>query len=1025
MSRNTIPSQSSLKLLVDQSLDTVFDLLHQFANTPRFRESIAVTFGNSVDASGFQTAWMNRDFATLPPIEIRSAAEINGASGAFSITTGKIYLAAEFISQNANNLKAITNVLLEEYGHFVDAQINVVDAAGDEGDIFARLVQGQSISQEELAVLRKEDDTATVTLDGQEIEIEMKWNDTTEDLYYKSSHHPIKHQKIGILELKDEFTFNKHFYNISKEGVREAFEIDKNQKTILLIHGFNSDPHGLAMASNSGSIDGKSVKEGDKQDQEETLYKDLRRTHPQANIIIVDWSSISGHEPVSYAWVKERDDSIGEGLANALIDLGVDPNKTEIIGYSLGAHIAGFTGQKYKEKTSKSISQIIGLDPAGPFYEDHLPHYRLSPDDAQRVVVIHTSNSLAGGMAAGGLGLYRDLGDLDIYVKKDGHLYGSNIASPHDHDLAVEVYKLLLLGHVYGGSNQYGYNLNFNDSFDLSKLNNSNLTGNYTINLNTRFISDGTNQNFLNDGINNNDVYIFDTDSQLGSDRINETTIALKTYHNTYVKADVASIMNQSNWLDAWEEFQIINQSDGKIALKTFHNQYVRANSAWVVDQSNWLDAWEKFEVINQRDGKIGLRTHWGDSYIRAQNYGVIDQANWLGAWETFTPINRNRDTDTLDFSATTTKSINVDLSVAGEQTINDNLKLTLGTTLAGVSYVDIENAVGGSLNDTLKGNSLNNILSGGDGNDRLLGLGGQDTLTGGGGIDRFRFDSPYQGMDTITDFSRAEGDKIELFTPGFGHMVWTDGTPSEALAPEVFSLGTNSNSSTNSIIYNQSNGIVYFDSDALGSAQPVELAQVSPGLDLTNQDFVVVDWSIDRLRGSNGINIIGTAGNDTLIGTANNDTLNGGDGDDRLLGLGRQDTLIGGRGIDRFRFDYPFEGDSPFENMHIITDFSRAEGDKIELYAPNFGNMLWSDDGIHLASNVFSSGTSSNSWTNAIIYNKSNGIVYFDPDALGSAQPIALAKVSLGLDLTNQDFVLVDWSITPPIVIDVGSFGF
>ncbi|WP_414579272.1 hypothetical protein [Anabaena sp. CCY 9402-a] len=173
MSRNTSPSQTWLKLVVDQSLDTVFDLLHQFANTPRFRENIAVTFGNSVDASGFQTAWMNRDFATFPPIEIRSAAEINGANGAFSRDTGKIYLAAEFITQNANNLEAITNVLLEEYGHFVDAQINVIDTPGDEGAIFSRLVQGDILSEQQLAVLRAEDDTATVMLDGKETVIEM------------------------------------------------------------------------------------------------------------------------------------------------------------------------------------------------------------------------------------------------------------------------------------------------------------------------------------------------------------------------------------------------------------------------------------------------------------------------------------------------------------------------------------------------------------------------------------------------------------------------------------------------------------------------------------------------------------------------------------------------------------------------------------------------------------------------------------------------------------------------------------
>jgi chitinase len=93
--------------------------------------------------------------------------------------------------------------------------------------------------------------------------------------------------------------------------------------------------------------------------------------------------------------------------------------------------------------------------------------------------------------------------------------------------------------------------------------------------------------------------------------------------------------------------------------------------------------------------------------------------------------------------------------------------------------------------------------------------------------------------MDTITDFSKTQGDKIELFGTGFNSLVWTDGV-SNALAPSVFSMGTSANSWTNSIIYNNSNGIVYFDADALGSGSQVALAQLSPGLNLTNQDFIV-----------------------------------------------------------------------------------------------------------------------------------------------------------------------------------------
>jgi hypothetical protein len=63
-------------------------------------------------------------------------------------------------------------VILEEFGHFVDAQVNSVDSAGDEGNIFARLVQGESISESELVVLKAEDDTATIMLDGTLTQIE-------------------------------------------------------------------------------------------------------------------------------------------------------------------------------------------------------------------------------------------------------------------------------------------------------------------------------------------------------------------------------------------------------------------------------------------------------------------------------------------------------------------------------------------------------------------------------------------------------------------------------------------------------------------------------------------------------------------------------------------------------------------------------------------------------------------------------------------------------------------------------------
>lgn len=71
----------------------------------------------------------------------------------------------------------------------------------------------------------------------------------------------------------------------------------------------------------------------------------------------------------------------------------------------------------------------------------------------------------------------------------------------------------------------------------------------------------------------------------------------------------------------------------------------------------------------------------------------------------------------------------------------------------------------GGNAADTLRGAESNDWLSGGAGDDVLNGGSGVDTLFGGAGADDFVFDSTAvnSGSDTIRDFSRAQGDLIDL----------------------------------------------------------------------------------------------------------------------------------------------------------------------------------------------------------------------------------------------------------------------
>ncbi len=71
----------------------------------------------------------------LPELEIVDPKTINGGNGGFVADTNTIYLSREFLIQNADNSDTIASLLLEEIGHYLDAQLNDTDTPGDEGAI--------------------------------------------------------------------------------------------------------------------------------------------------------------------------------------------------------------------------------------------------------------------------------------------------------------------------------------------------------------------------------------------------------------------------------------------------------------------------------------------------------------------------------------------------------------------------------------------------------------------------------------------------------------------------------------------------------------------------------------------------------------------------------------------------------------------------------------------------------------------------------------------------------------------------
>ncbi|WP_144875825.1 FG-GAP repeat domain-containing protein, partial [Hyella patelloides] len=162
---------------LEKAIATSQELLTQYAFSDELLGDLTTAFGTEYNrevAEELVGQWQTGEFDSFPEIEIRSSTEINGANGAYSADTNKIYISEEYLLANTNNLKAISNLVIEEYGHYVDASINSVDAAGDEGAIFSGLVTGESFSEGELQQLQLENDKAVITLDGEEIAIEQQ-----------------------------------------------------------------------------------------------------------------------------------------------------------------------------------------------------------------------------------------------------------------------------------------------------------------------------------------------------------------------------------------------------------------------------------------------------------------------------------------------------------------------------------------------------------------------------------------------------------------------------------------------------------------------------------------------------------------------------------------------------------------------------------------------------------------------------------------------------------------------------------
>jgi Ca2+-binding RTX toxin-like protein len=322
----------------------------------------------------------------------------------------------------------------------------------------------------------------------------------------------------------------------------------------------------------------------------------------------------------------------------------------------------------------------------------------------------------------------------------------------------------------------------------------------------------------------------------------------------------------------------------------------------------------------------VNTSTNAGNTTHTAASTGV-DQ--WLRVlWDA-------SGTDTIDMSAQTRSQV-INLGsgtfsnvgpTAGNNPTGSNLAIALGA--------QIENATGGSGNDTINGDQFNNIIRGNAGN---------DTLTGGDGNDIFQYSGSSNGFDTINGGNGSD----TIIATAANTIIGLQGVS----GVETFSSGGFANVS---LLLTTGNDNYNFN-----------------GSTFTGISFINASNGDDTVTGPAAATVfIGGAGNDTLTGGAGNDTfryngtsngfdiVNGGGGTNTItataanttigvLGISNITTITAG-GFSNVVLQLSTGNDNYNFSGNTLTGLARIDGNTGDdnIVGSNGANTIWGGDGI------------------------------------------------------------------------------
>jgi serralysin len=294
-----------------------------------------------------------------------------------------------------------------------------------------------------------------------------------------------------------------------------------------------------------------------------------------------------------------------------------------------------------------------------------------------------------------------------------------------------------------------------------------------------------------------------------------------------------------------------------------------------------------------------------------------------------------------------------------------------------------IENAIGGSGNDTMTGNDADNVLTGGAGSDSLIGGNGSDTAsyqtatsrvvanladasinTGDAAGDTYNSIENLTGSDIAGAGDALVGNSGRNILEGLagndqlfaraGDDVLYGGAGDDLLFGGLGADWLDGGADTDTVSYQEAGSGVVVDM-LNASIQTGEAA----GDQLINIENIIGSSFDDALCGNNGRNFLyGQDGNDVLFGRGGADVLYGGAGADTLFGGAGSDWLDGGAGFDYASY-LDAGGAVTVDMNNPATNLGDAAGDQLidieglvgsgfddVLLGNNLGNAIFGADG-------------------------------------------------------------------------------